>query len=66
MRACEWEAGFLMPGQGKVRGAEALHVVAGLAAILMRRGGELTLVNVLVAILALRLRDLEERVFALR
>ncbi len=65
MRAGEWEARLLVPRQGKMRRAEALHVVAGLAPIQMWRGGELPFVNVLVAIPALCRSDLEERVFAL-
>lgn len=40
--------------------------MARLAAVLKRSARELTLVNILVAILALRLRDLENRCFALR
>ena len=48
-----------MPGQCELCGAESLHVVAIFAAILVRRARKLPLVNILVAVLALGLRDLE-------
>ena len=53
---------FFVPGERKSSGFEVLQVVTGLAAVLVWRTRELTLVNVLVAILALRLGDFEERV----
>jgi hypothetical protein len=60
------KAGFFVPGQRKPRGFEPLQVVTSLAAILVRRTCELTFVDVFVAILALRLRDLEYGVFVLQ
>ena len=47
-------------------GLESLHVMALLTTILIRRGLELTSMNVLVAVLALRFYNLEERVLSLR
>ena len=47
-------------------GLESLHVMALLTTILVRRAHELAPVNVLVAVLALRFDNLEERVLSLR
>lgn len=48
------------------RRLETLDVVAGLAAILMWRPCELSLVDVHVTVFALRLCDFEKRILALR
>jgi len=53
------KASLLVPSQRKPRGFEPLEVVTGLTAVLVRRARELAFVNVVVAILALRLSDLE-------
>jgi len=47
-------------------GLESLHIMALFTTILVRRALELALVNVLVAVLALRLDNLEERVLRFR
>ena len=58
-RVCWWRA------NANTAGWNPLHVVAILAAVLVRRGGELALVNVLMAALARCLGDLVDRVLAL-
>jgi len=54
-----------VPGQRELCGLKALHVVASFAAILVRSASELPLMDIFVAILAFRLRNLEQGVFAL-
>src|ERR1700757_2544168 len=55
-----------MPRQRETRRLESQQVVTTFAAILVRGACELALVNVLMAVLALCLRDLEYRVFVFR
>ena len=60
------KTGVLVARQRKARGLEALQIVTRLTSVLEGRIGELTLVNILMAVLTLCLRDLEKSVFALR
>ncbi len=66
VRARQWKPCVLVPTERELCWLEALQVVAGFAAILMRGTRKLTLVNVFVTILALCLRDLKERLFTLQ
>src|ERR1700751_4098762 len=55
-----------MPRQRETRRLESLQVVTTFAAILIRGACELALVNVLMAVLALCLRDLKYSIFVFR
>jgi len=66
MCARERETRPLVTSQREMRRAKFRDAVTFLAAILIRRGSELTLVNVLMATTALRLRNMKLGVLALR
>jgi hypothetical protein len=64
--ASQGKPSVFMASQRKARGFETAQIVARLTAVLVREACELAFVNILVAILALRLRDFENGGFALR